>query len=228
MKTLVFTLSLFIGLNGLFAQNQEKASSNQILKENSKKSSKGLKDLSVGLQDLGNRLTALSNDFSNLNCLYALNNSSDLEEIQDKPRASPLMKTEMDMGDLKVKVQYSSPSVKGREIFGNLVSYDKVWRTGANEATIFEINNPIAVEGKNLAAGKYSLFTIPGEDKWVIVFNSVSDQWGAYKYSDKKDVLRVEVKPGMIPDQAEKFTIKLENGFIFLIWDHTSVQVALN
>ncbi len=221
MKTLVFTLSLFIGLNGLFAQNQEKASRNQILKENSKK-------LSKGLQDLANGLTALSNDFSDLNCLYALNNSSDLEEIQDKPRASPLMKTEMDMGDLKVKVQYSSPSVKGREIFGKLVSYDKVWRTGANEATIFEINNPIAVEGKNLGAGKYSLFTIPGEDKWVIVFNSVSDQWGAYKYSDKKDVLRVEVKPEMIPVQTEKFTIKLENGFMFLIWDHTSVQVALN
>jgi|TARA_B110000240_G_C13443120_1_gene429063 hypothetical protein len=221
MKILVFTLSLFIGLNGLFSQDQEKASGNQILKENSKKSSKGLKDLSNGL-------AALSNDFRYLNCLYTLNNSSDLEKLQDKPRASPLMKTEMDMGDLKVKVQYGSPSVKGREIFGKLVSYDKVWRTGANEATVFEINNPITVERRTLAAGKYSLFTIPGEDKWIIIFNSVSDQWGAYKYSDKKDVLRVEVKPGMIPDQTEKFTIKLENGFMFLIWDHTSVQVALN
>lgn len=221
MKILVFTLSLFIGLNGLFSQDQEKASGNQILKENSKKSSKGLKDLSNGM-------AALSNDFRYLNCLYSLNNSSDLEKLQDKPRASPLMKTEMDMGDLKVKVQYGSPSVKGREIFGKLVSYDKVWRTGANEATVFEINNPITVEGRTLAAGKYSLFTIPGEDKWIIIFNSVSDQWGAYKYSDKKDVLRVEVKPGMIPDQTEKFTIKLENGFMFLIWDHTSVQVALN
>ena len=129
MKILVFTLSLFIGLNGLFSQDQEKASGNQILKENSKKSSKGLKDLSNGL-------AALSNDFRYLNCLYTLNNSSDLEKLQDKPRASPLMKTEMDMGDLKVKVQYGSPSVKGREIFGKLVSYDKVWRTGANLSLI--------------------------------------------------------------------------------------------
>jgi len=167
MKTITFLLTFFIGLNGLFAQN-------------------------------------------------------------DKKPASPKDSSEMVMGDLNIKVNYSSPSVKGRKIFGELVPYDKVWRTGANNATVFEINNPLMVEGKELPAGKYGLFTIPGENKWVIIFNSAWKQWGAYKYSEKKDVLRVEVPSMMIPEHFERFTIKLENGFMLIMWDHTSVQVALN
>ncbi|MBD77769.1 MAG: hypothetical protein CL840_02355 [Crocinitomicaceae bacterium] len=154
-----------------------------------------------------------------LNGLYA--------QEKDKPRASPLMKTEAIVGDVKINIQYGSPSVKGRIIFGDLVPYGKVWRTGANEASVFEINKDIQVEGKTLKAGKYGLFTIPGKDKWVIIFNSAWSIWGAYDYKEKKDVLRVEVKPTMVPDDAEKFTIYVEDGTMYLHWANTKVPVAL-
>src|SRR5215831_9717857 len=77
-----------------------------------------------------------------------------------------------------IAIDYSSPSVKGRKIWGGLVPYDKVWRTGANEATLFSTDKEIKVEGKPLPAGKYSLYTIPGEKEWVIILNSQTGQWG--------------------------------------------------
>jgi hypothetical protein len=116
-------------------------------------------------------------------------------------RPSPPMTASGKVGGATVTINYSSPSVKGRKIFGELVPFDKVWRAGANEATIFETDKDIMVEGKKLAAGKYSLYAIPGEKEWSFFFNSETGQWGIKRGGDTtkdaaKDVLTVKAKPG--------------------------------
>lgn len=128
-----------------------------------------------------------------------------------------------------ITIKYSSPSVRGREIWGGLVPYDQVWRTGANQATTFETDKDIKVEGKTLAAGKYSLYTIPGKNEWVIIFNSATGQWGikqggATTEDPEKDVLRVNVKPGKSANFNEQFTIKVESKDVALLWENLEVK----
>jgi hypothetical protein len=135
-----------------------------------------------------------------------------------------------------ITIDYSSPSVKGRKIFGGLLPYGKVWRAGANEATIFSTSKDIEVEGKKLAAGKYSLFATPGEKEWTIYFNSETGQWGDKQGGDanmdpKKTVLEVKVKPKDLKDVQEKlqYTIvdkDFEKGFD-LSWEKTRVFVSI-
>ena len=104
---------------------------------------------------------------------------------------------------LSIKVYYCQPSKKDREIFGSaagaLVPFGKVWRTGANEATEIEFNQALTIQGKELEAGRYSIFTIPEEDHWTVIFNKDLGQWGAFDYNPELDVLRVEV-----PSQKEE------------------------
>ncbi|MEM8889376.1 MAG: DUF2911 domain-containing protein [Bacteroidota bacterium] len=116
---------------------------------------------------------------------------------------SPMKELSASFGETEVKIVYGSPSVKGRELYGGLVPYGDVWRTGANEATTFEASTDVEVGGKTLPAGKYGFFTIPGEGEWTLVFNSVSDQWGAYDYDADKDVLRVTATPAASDDMSE-------------------------
>lgn len=143
-------------------------------------------------------------------------------------RESPPATTEASIGKTTVKIEYSQPSVKGREIFGDLIPFGKVWRTGANEATTIELSADVMIQGKKLAAGKYSLFTIPGEKEWTIVFNSVSSQWGAYRYKEDKDVLRV--KAGSSDHEAtEKLTISIDakSGMVHIDWATTRVHFEI-
>jgi hypothetical protein len=105
-----------------------------------------------------------------------------------------------------IKIDYSQPSVKGRKVGDNIAPYGKVWRTGANEATIFEVSKDVTVEGKPLAAGKYTLFSIPGESEWVVIFNKQTGQWGT-QYKESEDALRVPVKTTQAAQAAEKFTL---------------------
>jgi len=117
--------------------------------------------------------------------------------------------------DLKLKVLYNRPYKKGREIFGSLVPYDKVWRTGANEATIFETNKDLSIEGKKLKAGKYTLWTIPGQESWTIIFNSEYGQWGINSKAEAnrdpaRDVLSVNVLTLQQDQEFEQFTISFE------------------
>jgi len=117
--------------------------------------------------------------------------------------ASPPATATGKVKDATITINYSSPSVKGRQIWGGLVPYDKVWRVGANSATTFETDKDIKVERKNLAAGKYTLYAIPGEKKWTIIINSQTGQWGITRAGETtedpaKDVLRVTVKPKKI------------------------------
>ena len=111
------------------------------------------------------------------------------------PRASPKATISQLIGVCKVGVDYGRPSARGRKILGDLVPYDKVWRAGANEATVISFNYDISVAGNIIPAGKYGLFMIPEKEKWVVIFNSEWNQWGAYHYNENKDILRVNVIP---------------------------------
>lgn len=144
-----------------------------------------------------------------------------------QPKASPAKLEEGMAGGANIKVNYSQPSAKGRKIFGDLVPYGKVWRTGANEATIFETDKDITVEGKKLAAGKYALFTIPNEGSWTIIFNKTFNQWGSFRYKEDDDVLRVDVKPMKAPAFVETFTIDVDNNKLKIMWENTLVEVNI-
>jgi len=136
------------------------------------------------------------------------------------------------LGSSQLEVQYSSPSKKDREIFGALVPHGDVWRTGANEATVFETASPLTVGGEVLPAGSYGLFTIPGETEWTLIFNSVTDQWGAFEYDESQDVLRTMVAPSAADASQEQFSISFESvsdmeATMVLAWDDVRVSVPL-
>jgi Protein of unknown function (DUF2911) len=111
------------------------------------------------------------------------------------PQPSPKATSTQRIGLTDMTIVYSRPGVKGRAIWGTLVPYDKVWRTGANEATTFAVSDDVKVNGQVLPKGKYSLHTIPGKDEWIIIFNKTADQWGSFSYDMAQDALRVKVKP---------------------------------
>ena len=138
-------------------------------------------------------------------------------------RPSPPSIAEGTIDGAKLKVDYSTPSAKGRKMLGGIEAFGKVWRTGANEATVFETDKPLKVEGQDLAAGKYELFTIPGENEWVIIFQKYGKQWGAYSYKDSNDVLRVKVKPGKTDAFVETFNISIGKDQVTLKWENTLV-----
>jgi hypothetical protein len=111
------------------------------------------------------------------------------------PRPSQKSTLTQTIGTTDMTIIYSRPGVKGRQIWGALVPYDQVWRTGANEATQISFSDDVTINGQALPKGTYSLHTIPGQDSWTLIFNKVSDQWGSYSYDATKDALRVTTKP---------------------------------
>lgn len=143
-------------------------------------------------------------------------------------RPSPPAQVTKEINGTKVTIDYSRPSKRGRDIFGGLEDYGKVWRTGANESTWIELSKDVKVEGKSLAAGKYGLFTIPGKDEWTIIFNKKWDGWGAYEYKQSDDVLRVKVKPSSTDEVVELFTIDVtDSGDVTMAWDQTQVTFKI-
>ncbi len=145
----------------------------------------------------------------------------------DTKRKSKNGKVEGTIDEVNVTLEYGRPKVKDRQIWGGLVPFDKVWRTGADEATTFAITKDINVEGKKLAAGTYSLFTIPGEAEWTIIFNKVAKQWGAFRYDSGEDALRVKVKPAAA-EHVEEMTFKIEGNKVVLYWEKLSVPFAVS
>jgi hypothetical protein len=113
----------------------------------------------------------------------------------DEVRASPNAVVGQTVGTTDVLITYGRPSVRGRVIFGDLVPYGEVWRTGANEATTFTVSKDVTVEGEALPAGTYALFTIPTEEGWTVIFNRAAEQWGAFDHDPAQDALRIEVAP---------------------------------
>ena len=156
--------------------------------------------------------------------LFAVAFTAQMHAQEDKSkRPSPPATAEGNIGGAAIAVNYSSPAVKGRTVWGGLVPYGEIWRTGANEATTFETSTDIKVEGQSLPAGRYALFTIPTQDGWTIVFNSEADQWGAYRYNKDKDVLRVEVKPSESAEMNERLKFNVGEDNVSLHWDKLSV-----
>ena len=126
--------------------------------------------------------------------LILFTNSSQAQNNKKDLRISPKAAVIQTVGFTEVRIDYSRPGVKKREIWGKLVPYDAVWRAGANEATKITFSTDVTVEGKKLKKGSYSLFVIPGRNDWTIIFNKVADQWGAFEYNESEDALRVKVK----------------------------------
>jgi len=147
------------------------------------------------------------------------------------PRASQKGSVMQTVGLTDVTITYSRPGVKGRTIWGDLVPYDKVWRTGANEATTIVFSKDVTINGKALPAGTYSLHTIPGKTAWTIIFNKKADQWGSYEYDATQDALRVEVKPAAGPN-VEWMTfsfpdVKTDSAQVELAWEKVRVAFTI-
>ncbi len=150
------------------------------------------------------------------------------KEDKSKRPSPPAKVSEKIASGATVTIDYSQPSVKGRTIGKDLEPKDgAVWRTGANEATVFETDKAVTINGKALPAGKYSLFTISAPGEWTVIFNKTWNQWGAYDYKQADDILRVAAKATKATPFTEKFTIKLaKSGDVELLWgDH---QVSFN
>lgn len=132
-----------------------------------------------------------------------------------------------------IRVTYSRPAKKEREIFGKLVPYSKVWRLGANESTEIKFYQDVTIQGKKLSAGTYSLFAIPEEKQWTIIFNSDLDSWGAYSYNEANDLLSVSVPNSKAEENIENFTIRCMKGssdreaILQILWDTTKVELPV-
>lgn len=163
------------------------------------------------------------------------------------PRASQKSSVSQTVGDTEINIMYNRPNVKGRPIFGCqtndvlpkggvtypcLVPSGQVWRTGANEATIFEVSSDVTINGQKLPKGKYSLHTIPGASEWTIIFNKTSNQWGSYSYDEKEDALRVTTKP-LNGEMKESMTISIDDvsenqAKIVVSWEKLRVPFTLD
>ena len=127
------------------------------------------------------------------------------------------------------RVIYSRPQKKDREIFGKLVPYGQVWRTGANEATELTLYQDMSIAGKTVKAGTYTVYTIPEQHEWTVILNSKTNTWGAFDYSEKEDVVRVKVPVKTAPTSIESFSMSFvpnDNGAKLLMgWDNKYVEV---
>lgn len=130
-----------------------------------------------------------------------------------------------------MRVLYSRPQKKGREIFGVLEQFDKVWRLGANENTEIQFFKPVTIAGKKIKAGRYSLFAIPSKEKWIIIINKQVDKWGAFSYDEKSDVTRVEVPVNKLEKTLEIFSITFadtpEGANLIMAWDNTQTALPI-
>ncbi len=142
---------------------------------------------------------------------------------KSKRPSPPAIVTETIKSGVKITVDYSQPSVKGRTIGKEIAPFGKVWRTGANEATVFEITKAVKVNGMDLPAGKYSLYSIPTETEWTVIFNKSWKQSGT-KYDEAQDALRIKVKPTASKEFVEKMTFTIEkSGDVKLHWGNVIV-----
>lgn len=165
--------------------------------------------------------------------LFAASINSAFAQETAKPRVSPLAIAAVRYKEAYVKIVYSQPQKKGREIFGNLVPFGQVWRTGANETTEITLTKDMSINNQPIKAGTYALFTIPGKEKWKVILNSDLGMWGSYNYNSKMDILTFEVASQLIPDgkEFESFTIlinhKTDTADVVLLWDKTQVSFPI-
>lgn len=147
-----------------------------------------------------------------------------------EPRPSPMSIAAMKQGDAYVKIVYSQPHKRDRKVFGGLVPFGEVWRLGANEATEITLTQDLMIDGNKLEAGTYSMYAVPEQDQWTIIFNSALGEWGHYNYNEDQDVLRVDVPTSETEETYEPFTIMFNEAGTELImaWEDTKVTVPVN
>tara|TARA_R110002124_G_scaffold273595_2_gene443085 strand:- start:106 stop:633 length:528 start_codon:yes stop_codon:yes gene_type:complete len=152
------------------------------------------------------------------------------------PRLSPKDSAKISLNDLDIKVEYNRPSKREREIFGALVPFDKVWRTGANEATTFSCNKDLIIDGMLLKNGKYTIWTVPMDTSWKVMFNSKQYEWGVNEkmipmWDPNYDVIEIEVPTKQLEETVEEFTIAFDNTTgnlkLTMAWDTTKIEVPI-
>ena len=151
-------------------------------------------------------------------------------QITPQPSSSQTITQGFGLGS--ITITYSRPNTKGRKIFGDVEPYDKVWRTGANSATVIKFSDDVTLEGNKVPAGEYGLFSIPGENQWTIILSKKPKQWGAYTYSQSDDYLRFTVTPSKLQQPVETFALQFENiypttGELHLLWENTALVLHL-
>jgi len=148
------------------------------------------------------------------------------------PAPSPTQTIKQDFGMGNIELTYSRPAAKDRKIFGDLVPYNKLWRTGANGATIIRFSEPVEIKGKKVDTGSYALYTVPGADSWEIILNKGVKNWGVDGYKESEDVVRVTVTPMNMNSKMESFTmqfadIKPESCELHIMWEKTAVAIPI-
>lgn len=147
--------------------------------------------------------------------------------IAQDEKPSPARTAEGTINGAKITIDYSSPAVKGRVIWGDLVPVGQVWRAGANDATTFETSKDIKVQGQTLPAGKYSLFVIPNEGESTLIFNKVAKQWGAYSYDESQDALRVSIPSNFGDKMEERLVYEVKDGRVEMRWEYYNSSVKI-
>jgi len=148
------------------------------------------------------------------------------------PANFPILKIQNKASEpLLARVLYSRPQKNGRSVFGELIEYGKIWRLGANEATEIELYKDVKIDNTRLKKGRYSLYAIPFQDKWTLIFNRETDIWGAFQYDDKKDVLRTNIKLEKQLEPIEAFTLlfdKTDSGAnMIMAWDNVKATLPI-
>jgi Protein of unknown function (DUF2911) len=147
--------------------------------------------------------------------------------VQAQEKASPARTAEGIAAGSSITINYSSPAVKGRTIWGDLVPFGKVWRAGADNATTFTTSKDITIEGNKLPAGTYSFFIIPGEVESTFIFNKVAKQWGAYTYDEKEDILRVSVPSQQTSTLEERLVYEVKSDSFEIRWEYGKASAKI-
>ncbi len=149
-----------------------------------------------------------------------------LVQAQDE-KPSPARTAEGEVNGAKITINYSSPAVKGRTVWGDLVPLGQVWRAGANDATTIEFSKDVKIQGQTLPAGKYSFFIIPRETESVFIFNKVAKQWGTYSYDQDQDALRVTVPSEQTSSMEERLVYEITSGGFEIRWEYGRAAVRV-
>jgi len=171
----------------------------------------------------------MKNLFFSIVCLFM---SIGMNAQVKMPAPSPTQTIKQDFAMGNIELTYSRPSAKGRKVFGDLVPYNKLWRTGANGATIIKFSDPVEIKGKRVDTGSYALYTIPGAESWEIILNKGLKNWGVDGYKESEDVIRIMVEPMKMKNNIETFTmqfadIKGESCELHIMWAKTAVVIPI-
>ncbi len=156
-------------------------------------------------------------------------NTANAQQDKSKRPSPPAVATQELTSGALINIDYSQPSIKGRTIGKDIEPKDgEVWRTGANEATVFETSKAVKINGKELPPGKYALFTISGKESWTIIFNKTWKQWGAFSYKQADDALRIDAKAQKAAAFAEKMTFTIDKtGLVTLLWGDNKITFTV-